>query len=70
MFYEVWDDGNRLGEYPSKERALAAVRSLVEEDPSWEESLILVGEQPDGRSIRVAAGRELARLAKAERHLV
>lgn len=63
MAYEIWDDGNRLGRYKDQTRALKAVRSLLEDEPRFEETLVLL-EDSTGRPRRVASGPALSRLAK------
>jgi hypothetical protein len=62
--YEIWDEGNRLGRFADKAKALKAVRILLEDDPGFEDSLVLVSEAETGRSTEVASGRNLSRLAR------
>lgn len=64
MAYEIWDEGNRLGRFADKAKALKAVRILLEDDPHFEASLVLVWEAETGLSKRVASGRNLSRLAR------
>jgi hypothetical protein len=68
MIYEIWDEGNRLGRFEDKGKALKAVRTLLEDDPRFQDTLVLVAEAATGRSKAVASGEKLARQARARQY--
>ena len=67
--YEVWDHetGNCIGAYPDRGAALADVRAIVRaHGPAAAASLVLLTAPDEGTGERVAAGKDLVRLADAD----
>ncbi len=67
MTFELWDrdSGNRLGEFSEAEEAYELVGDILEDEGVKSASaLVLVVEDDEGHSKRVAAGERLVNLAR------
>ena len=70
MSYELWSAKSRnlIDTYGSREHALAEVQAIVRRrGAAYAERLVLVREDEQGDSVRIAAGAELIRLANEDR---
>ncbi len=69
MSYELWSAKSRnlIDTYGSREHALAEVQAIVRrQGEPYAERLVLVREDEQGESVRIAAGAELIRLANED----
>lgn len=67
--YELWNRQtmNLYGSYPSRREALRAARVIAEEHgPEYASEFVLAAEDAQGKTIRIAEGTELVRLAHVE----
>jgi hypothetical protein len=67
MAYEIWNgtSGSIMMERPTREEALAAVRSMIDRyGPDSAADLALIHEDADGSSHLIAEGAELAKLSQ------
>ena len=66
MNYELWSatSKNLIQTFEGRDLALAEVRTIVgRRGKAYAERLVLVGEDDQGASVRIAAGSDLVRLA-------
>ncbi len=66
MNYEIWSakSKNLIETFESRDLALAEVRAIAQrQGAAYAERLVLVGEDEQGESVRIAAGAALVQLA-------